>query len=177
MAADDVASVAELSAAFSMLAVDEVAAEGDESSAEGTWLDDTSDEDVLKTWVEVLVTADGIVWAEVTIVTEETWAIVEAGAAGAEESTRDDEEAVEEDGFADKEGVGDADVVPVEDRGAREAVEDTWSRLLATDETEVKGGKDEVAEDSANGGAVELLKEWTWLLDIDDTINSGQGTW
>lgn len=127
----------------------------------------------------MLVTADGIAWAEVTIVTEETCAMVEAGVDEAEENTRDGEEAVEEDGFADKEGVSDANVVPVEDGGTREAVEDAWARLLATEDIEARGNEDEdeMAEDSAIGGAVESLKEWTWLLDIDDTINSGQGTW
>lgn len=139
--------------------------EGVEFSAVGTWLYATSDDDVLETCAEVLVTADDIDWAEVTIEVEETWATEEVGVTEAGGGTGDDEETVEGDGFAEKEGAADAEAGPVENGIADETVEDAVARLLATDDIKV-------AEDNAMGGTVELLEEWTWLLDINDTINS-----
>lgn len=139
--------------------------EGVEFSAVGTWLYATSDDDVLETCAVVLVTADDIDWAEVTIEVGETWATEEVGVTEAGGGTGDDEETVKGDGFAEKEGAADAEAGPVENGIADETVEDAVARLLATDDIKV-------AEDNAMGGTVELLEEWTWLLDINDTINS-----
>lgn len=106
-----------------------------------------------------------------TIVADETWVTVEAGEIEAEGSTRDDEETVEADGLVDKEGAADADAAPVEDGIEEETVKDTGARLVADDVE----AREEVAGGSAMVGMVELLEDWTWLLDIVDTINSEKG--
>lgn len=47
---------------------------------------------------------------------------------------------------------------------------------MPPDDVEASAGENEVAEDSAVDGAAEKLRNWAGLLDIEDTINSEQGT-